>query len=101
MVDPRYTTRPGKPDSPVSDHSWFAPKRFGYGAGMPTCWQGWALIAGYLAALFALHLLDRMGGALPRASAFALFLIFTAALVEITRRKTRGGWRWRWGRGGD
>ena len=23
--------------------SWFAPKRYGYGAGAPISWQGWAL----------------------------------------------------------
>ena len=28
---------------------WFAPKRFGYGAGWPIAWQGWALVGGYLA----------------------------------------------------
>ena len=22
---------------------WFAPKRYGYGAGMPISWQGWAI----------------------------------------------------------
>ena len=24
------------------DKPWFAPKRFGYGAGLPIAWQGWA-----------------------------------------------------------
>ena len=28
--------------------AWFQPKRFGYGAGWPIAWQGWALRGGYL-----------------------------------------------------
>ena len=27
---------------------WFAPKRFGYGAGLPISWQGWALTAAFM-----------------------------------------------------
>jgi hypothetical protein len=46
----------------------------GIGAGFPIAWQGWALIA-----------------------AFLLFLLLTGVLIEISRRRTRGGWRWRWG----
>ena len=26
---------------------WFAPKRYGYGAGLPITWQGWAIVLGY------------------------------------------------------
>ena len=26
---------------------WFAPKRYGYGTGLPIAWQGWALLAAY------------------------------------------------------
>ena len=28
---------------------WFAPKRYGYGAGLPITWQGWALTVVFLA----------------------------------------------------
>jgi hypothetical protein len=28
---------------------WFAPKRYGYGAGLPISWQGWALTIAFLA----------------------------------------------------
>ena len=38
------------------DGAWFAPKRFGYGAGLPIAWQGWALLAGYIAAVSYTHL---------------------------------------------
>jgi hypothetical protein len=33
---------------------WLASKRFGYGAGLPVAWQGWALLLGYLAEPFLL-----------------------------------------------
>ena len=28
---------------------WFAPKRYGYGAGLPISWQGWAITLGFVA----------------------------------------------------
>ena len=33
---------------------WFGPKRFGYGIG-PRRWQGWAMVAATLAAVFAIQ----------------------------------------------
>ena len=33
----------------MSDGDWFAPKRFGYGAGMPIAWQGWMMIGMHFA----------------------------------------------------
>ncbi len=72
---------------------WFAPKRFGYGAGMPISWQGWALTIGFvgmvvlLAALFGRHPLQMIAAIAPLALAF----------IVISARTTRGGWRWRWG----
>ena len=75
------------------EDAWFAPKRFGYGAGLPIRWQGWAVVALYLAAVGAATLLIRYswiayGGILAAA---------TAAFILVCAQKTRGGWRWRWG----
>ena len=28
---------------------WFAPKRYGYGSGLPISWQGWVLTLGFVA----------------------------------------------------
>lgn len=72
---------------------WFAPKRFGYGAGLPIAWQGWALTIAFFAAVFALaySLGDR-----PAQFIAALVPLVLAFLV-ICARTTRGGWRWRWG----
>lgn len=68
---------------------WFRPKLYGYGA-TPVIWQGWAVTAGFVAAIGALA-----GAGDP------ILLLFTPplalGLVLIARRKTDGAWRWRWG----
>jgi hypothetical protein len=79
----------------VSDGpEWFAPKRYGYGAGSPISWQGWALLAGYivLIACAGLLLLPRNGPGYA-----SILVILTALFTVIAARTTRGGWRWRWG----
>jgi hypothetical protein len=77
--------------------AWFQPRRYGYGAGLPFKWQGWAVIALYLLALGGIGLLSKQDTAFPRAAAFALFLIVTGLFLMILRRRTEGGWKWRWG----
>ena len=72
---------------------WFAPKCYGYGAGLPIAWQGWALLGLYMAIVgVTIWLLEHR----PLAIA-AILLPATLLLVLITARTTRGGWRWRWG----
>jgi hypothetical protein len=72
---------------------WFAPKRYGYGAGWPITWQGWAVMAAFfLVVAFALWL---FGPDYP--AVLSIVLPAIAALILITARTTRGGWRWRWG----
>jgi hypothetical protein len=72
---------------------WFAPKRYGYGAGLPISWQGWALTLGYVALVIAISvtLKDRP------LQLVAIVVPLTAVLIVICARTTRGGWRWRWG----
>lgn len=72
---------------------WFAPKRFGYGAGLPISWQGWALTVGFAGILIALGLLFR-SEPVRFGAAIAPFLI---AFLVVCAKTTRGGWRWRWG----
>ena len=83
-------------DTGSSDEAWWAPKRFGYGAGLPITWQGWVVTLAYCVTVTLSAWLI-----LPRSSfAFiAIVLGATAALILICARKTRGGWRWRWGGG--
>ena len=72
---------------PSDPKPWFAAKRYGYGAGLPIAWQGWALLAGL--------------GELLVPAQTALFILLvafaTGLLIWISARRTRGGWRWRWG----
>jgi len=73
---------------------WFAPKRFGYGAGLPISWQGWVLTIGFVLASAAL------GVVLARKplAFIAVMVPLTLAFVLIAANTTKGGWRWRWGK---
>ena len=88
----------------VRDGAWFAPKAFGFGAGLPIAWQGWALLTlhGILVAA-GIPLLDLAVSAYPIPGrhhlVFLLYaLVVTAPLVPLYAAKTRGGWRWRRGK---
>lgn len=76
---------------------WFAPKRYGYGAGRPIAWQGWALLAAYGLALAGIGLLSRSDTGEAQLKSIGLFALVTICLIFIASRHTRGGWRWRWG----
>ena len=75
------------------EFEWFAPKRYGYGAGLPISWQGWVVLLAYLAivGVVAATLRDK-----PLVTV-AMVIPLTTVLLVITARTTRGGWRWRWG----
>ena len=72
---------------------WFEPKRYGYGAGLPTGWQGWSLLIAYVA------LLGLAAFVIPYSWAgyVSVVIMLTVAFTVIVARTTRGGWRWRWG----
>jgi hypothetical protein len=77
---------------------WFKPKRYGYGA-TPTTWQGWAVTLGTVLVMVAVSLTLRLRE--THYWALAVMIAFDAAalftLFVVTRRKTDGEWRWRWG----
>jgi O-antigen/teichoic acid export membrane protein len=77
---------------------WFRPKRYGYGA-TPVTWQGWALTLATVAVIVAATLAVVRHTALEAVFWLAVAIDFVAifVLVEISRRKTDGEWRWRWG----
>jgi hypothetical protein len=77
----------------TDDPEWFAPKRFGYGAGLPIRWQGWAVTLGYIALIALSGFIIRYSW-IGYASAVTML---TAAFIAIAARTTKGGWRWRWG----
>ena len=72
---------------------WFAPKRYGLGAGWPIAWQGWAVLALFMAVVGATLLL--FGPDDPRGLAIVLPALVT--LLIVAALTTKGGWRWRWG----
>lgn len=75
---------------------WFAPKRYGYGSGLPIRWQGWVATLVYSAIVIGAALLvaERSPWAFG-----SIVVTATAVMLMIAARTTRGGWRWRWGRG--
>jgi hypothetical protein len=77
----------------VSEGEWFAPKKLGYGSGLPIAWQGWAITILYSATMIVVAV------ALMRqhpAIAIAVIVPLTLAFMLICARHTRGGWKWRW-----
>jgi hypothetical protein len=79
------------------DDAWFLPKTFGYGAGWPIGWQGWALVIGYLVIVGACERLLDWNTIVGGGVAFAIIAPVTLALILIAKVRTRGEWRWRWG----
>jgi hypothetical protein len=77
---------------------WFKPKRYGYGA-TPVTWQGWLLTIAAVAAtaVSVFKLLQAPAHPLQVAAWLALMAFSVAVLVIVSRRKTDGEWRWRWG----
>ena len=77
---------------------WFAPKRFGYGAGPPIAWQGWVVLMGFIAAI-------TVAGFTLLPDHWVLYIwtvsIAAVAMTIIAARNTKGGWRWRWGKGDE
>jgi hypothetical protein len=77
-----------------NDEYWFPAKRYGWGWGPPTTWQGWAVIGGYIATISVLPLVvppDRQPVAFG-----GVLLALTAALILVCYAKGEPP-RWRWG----
>ena len=72
---------------------WFAPKRYGFGSGMPITWQGWALTNGFVVIVIPLSMIF----AKQPFQLIAALVPITVTFMVICARTTRGGWRWRWG----
>jgi uncharacterized membrane protein YhaH (DUF805 family) len=73
---------------------WFPAKRFGWGWGVPTRWQGWAVVSLYIALL-------GLGGWLfpperDLASFFVVVMLLTVMLVVTCWIKGEPP-EWRWG----
>jgi hypothetical protein len=78
-----------------SDGAWFAPKKTGYGAGLPIAWQGWVLLAVELGGTAALTMTLTHADEVTR---IAAAIGFNVLFLPLVAKKTRGGWKWRNGR---
>ena len=80
--------------SPSRRVYWFAAKRYGWGWGLPTCWQGWAVVAGDVALVAA------CAGRWPPRHEPVLFgaslLVCNVLLVLVCWAKGEPA-AWRWG----
>ena len=78
----------------MSQHYWFPAKRYGWGWGAPTAWQGWAVLALYFALFAAGAIAFALTTSLAAFIAWAVAL--NLALVAICWWKGEPP-RWRWG----
>ena len=74
---------------------WFAPKRLGYGAGLPIAWQGWALVGTYIAFMAGWSGFITRGDWTGWAIWAVGVIAATAILLVVAKKRTRGGWRYR------
>ncbi len=73
---------------------WFPAKRYGWGWGPPTCWQGWVILAGWLVAMVTATIL-----LMPRhlLAFLSINLVMAVLLMLICYWKGEPP-RWRWGK---
>ena len=74
---------------------WFRVKRFGYGAGLPVSWEGWAVLAVFLALVLAISTLGAPLSVSHPLAYFAAIIAPSIALVWIAWRKSDRSWKWR------
>jgi hypothetical protein len=77
---------------------WFKPRRFGYGV-TPITWQGWLVTVATLivvvgSAMMVPQFADKTRWAFI---IVPIDLLAIVALLIVSRLKTDGEWRWRWG----
>ena len=78
---------------PNGKQFWFPAKKYGWGWGIPNCWQGWLVYTAYLVLL--------CGGAFFISKERELFSVYTVVLsiVLIIICYLKGEKpRWRWGK---
>lgn len=84
------------PDRPTY---WFPAKRYGWGWGIPTTWQGWVVIAVYVAFIAAGAVVI---SAASRPGFFAVYVLLLSVLLTAICWAKGAPPRWHWGeRDGD
>ncbi len=77
---------------------WFKPRRFGYGV-TPITWQGWLVTVASLIVVVGSAMMVPLFADKTR-WVFVIVpidLLAVVALLIVSRLKTDGEWRWRWG----
>lgn len=87
-------------EKPEISKPWFRAKKYGYGSGLPIAWQGWLVFLGYIFAvcgipLILLYVFDSVF--VYSLTTVLILIVSTIAVFKICKRKTAGGWKWRWG----
>ncbi len=78
---------------------WFKPRQFGYGV-TPITWQGWLVTVATLIVVIGSAMMVPLFADKTR-WVFVIVpidLLAIVALLIVSRLKTDGEWRWRWGR---
>ncbi len=78
---------------PTGKKVWFPAKKYGWGWGLPNCWQGWLVFTGYLVLLCAgAFLLSKQPWLLLGYAAALSFVLIIICYLKGERP------RWRWGK---
>jgi drug/metabolite transporter (DMT)-like permease len=79
---------------PIEPPYWFPAKRYGWGWGLPMTWQGWLVLAAFVALVVTGTFL------FPPRKATAAYIVYVAVLsallTGVCRLKGEPP-RWRWG----
>jgi hypothetical protein len=77
---------------------WFPAKRYGWGWGLPSTWQGWVVMAAYFALLaggwFLFFLLFPPMHAM---TGFIVYVVVLTIVLTVICWRTGEPPRWRWG----
>ena len=78
--------------SPTDGRYWFPAKRYGWGWGLPSAWQGWVVMASYIVGM----LVDGVTLAGRHTPAFAVIAaaLFFALIGVCYLKGERPRWRW-------
>ena len=79
---------------PNAKQYWFPAKTYGWGWGLPATWQGWLVLAVYLAGVVAISLLLNPA---KQPGLFSGAVLALSLLLVLVCWKTGEPPRWRWG----
>jgi hypothetical protein len=74
---------------------WFPAKRYGWGWGVPSAWQGWLVLAAYGALLVVGIFIFPPS---PEFGPYVLYLVAMTALLIVVCRLKGEPPHWRWGK---